>query len=164
VAAQLSDSGVLATVLPTTVDNTVRGSPVPLYVFAFIALTGLARSLIHIFVPDSGAGSIAGVDLEAADSLGARGIIFFLAQWGGGQLVEALVQLIVLVRYRSLVPLLYVLLLIEIGLRMLVGQIKPMSFAHVPPGQVGNYVLAVVAVAMLVVALRRSCPEPESQH
>ncbi len=155
--------GVLAKLLPTTVDNTVRGSRIPLYVFAPIVLASVARSIIHLFAPDSGAGSIAGVDLLAAGPLGARGIVFFLAQWGGGQLVLALVQVLVLVRYRSLVPLLYFLLLVEIGLRMLVGHIKPMTFGHVPPGQVGNYALLVIALAMLSLSLRSSKQQQSNQ-
>ncbi len=137
----------LATLLPTTVDNTIRGSRIPFRVFTMIALVSVTRSLIHLLAPDSGAGSIAGVDLAAAGPLGERGIVFFLAQWGGGQLVLALVQVLVLVRYRSLVPLLYALLLVEIGLRVLVAHLKPMSFGHVPPGQVGNYVLGAPSVS-----------------
>lgn len=156
-------SGALAVLLPATVDNTVRGSRIPLYVFAPIVVVSVTRSLIHLFAPDSGAGSIAGVDLPAAGSLGARGIVFFLAQWGGGQLVLALAQILVLVRYRSLVPLFYFLLLVEIGLRMLVGHIKPMSFGHVPPGQVGNYALLVIALAMLALSLRSSSQQRSNQ-
>lgn len=158
-----NNQGVLATLLPATVDNTIRGSRIPTYVFVLVAIVSTARSLIHLLVPDSGAGSIAGVDLAAAGPLGAHGIVFFLAQWGGGQLVLASLQLIVLTRYRSLVPLLYVLLLAEIGLRMLVGHLKPMSFSHVPPGQVGNYVLATVALVMLAIALRRSAPDRQGK-
>ncbi len=149
----------LETLFPRTVDNTVRGSRLPLYAFGPIVAMSFARSLVHVFAPDSGAGSVAGADLAAAGADGARGMVFFLAQWGGGQLVLALVQLLVLVRYRALVPLCYLLLLVEIGLRMLVGQLKPMTFGHVPPGQVGNYVVGVFALAMLTLALRRA-PSP----
>jgi hypothetical protein len=155
--------GVLAELLPATVDNSVRGSRIPLYVFAPIVVVSVARSLIHLFAPDSGAGSIAGVDLSAAGPLGARGIVFFLAQWGGGQLVLAFAQVLVLVRYRSLVPLFYLLLLAEIGLRMLVGHIKPMTFGHVPPGQVGNYALLAIALAMLALSLRSSSQQRSTQ-
>jgi hypothetical protein len=117
------------------------------------ALLGAARSLVHLFAPDSGAGSIAGVDLAAAGPLGASGIVFFLAQWGGGQLIEAAFQLAVGLRYRGLVPLAWLLVLSEVLLRMLVGHLKPLAFTHTPPGAVGNWFFLAVSSAVVVACL-----------
>lgn len=63
---------------------------------------------------------------------GAGGIVFAFALWGSSQLLLALVQVAVAFRYRSLVPAMYLLLALEILLRMLVGAMKPVSFAHTP--------------------------------
>jgi hypothetical protein len=41
------------------------------------------------------------------------------------------------------------LLIIETLLRMLVGHMKPVTFAHTPPGAIGNYVLLPLAALML---------------
>jgi hypothetical protein len=139
----------LAILLPTRVDNTVYGMKLPVYVFAVIAIASTIRSLIHLLSPDGGAASIAGMDLSVA---GANGIIFAFALWGSSQLIYAIVQLLVAFRYRSLVPLMYVLLIIEVLLRMLVGYMKPVTFAHTPPGAIGNYVILPLAVVMLVLS------------
>ena len=49
--------------LPARADNTIRGSRLPLYSLIVVAAIGTVRSCIHIFAPDGGAGSIAGINL-----------------------------------------------------------------------------------------------------
>ena len=141
---------ILETLLPFKADNTIRGMKLPVYVFALIAAISIARSFIHLLAPDGGAGSIAGMDLSVA---GADGIIFAFALWGSAQLIYALLQWLVILRYRSLVPMMWLVQLLEITLRMLVGQLKPVTFAHTPPGAIGNYVYLPLAILMLGLAL-----------
>ena len=135
--------------LPANVDNTIRGMKLTVYVFALIAIISTVRSFIHLLAPDGGAGSIAGMDLSVA---GASGIIFAFALWGSAQLVYALIQLVVVFRYRSLVPFMYVLLILEALLRELVGHMKPVTFTHTPPGAIQNYIYIPLAVLMLVLS------------
>ncbi len=118
----------------------------PVVVFTILAIVSTVRSCVHIFAPDGGAGSIAGMDLSVQ---GAQGIVFAFALWGSAQLVYALIQLTVALRYRSLVPAMYVLLAIETMLRMLVGKLKPATFLHTPPGAIGNYVVLPLSILML---------------
>jgi hypothetical protein len=143
---------VIAVLLPAKVDNTVIGMRLPVYVFTLIAIVSTLRSCIHVFAPDGGAGSIAGMNLNVE---GAAGIVFAFALWGSAQLVYAIVQLVVAFRYRSLVPFMYVLLMVEVLLRMLVGRMKPVTFAHTPPGAIGNWVMLPLAALMLVLSLWR---------
>jgi len=137
--------------LPAQADNTVGGVHLPVYVFGILAIVSTVRSCIHLLAPDGGAGSIAGMDLSVA---GASGIIFAFALWGSSQLIYALIQLAVAFRYRSLIPFMYVLLILETLLRMLVGHIRPVTFARTPPGAIGNYVMLPLAALMLVLSLR----------
>lgn len=141
---------IFETLLPAKVDNTVRGWKLPVYVFTLIALISTVRSLIHVLSPDGGAGSIAGMNLAVS---GASGIIFAFALWGSAQLIEAIIQLLVAFRYRSLVPFMYVLLILEVLLREFVGHTKPVTFAHTPPGAIGDYITLPLAVIMLTVSL-----------
>ena len=137
---------LLSLFFPSPADNTWRGPRLPFYLLILTAAIGSVRSLIHIFAPDGGAGSIAGMDLAVA---GAGGIIFAFALWGSEQLLFALLQWVVILRYRSLVPLMWAFELLEILGRMLVGRLKPVAFAHVPPGEVGNYVFLALSLLML---------------
>lgn len=141
---------IASTLLPATVDNTIRGMKLPAYLFAFIAVVSTVRSCIHLFSPDGGAGSIAGMDLSVE---GADEVIFSFALWGSAQLIYALIQLAVAFRYRSLVPAMYLLLMLETLLRMLVGRMKPVHFAHTPPGAIGNWVILPLAALMLILSL-----------
>jgi hypothetical protein len=141
---------IAAIILPATADNVIRGAKPPVYVFMSIAIVSTVRSVIHLLAPDSGAGIIAGMDLSVA---GADGIVFAFALWGSAQLLYALIQLVVVFRYGSLVPFMYVLLIIETLLRILVGRLKPVAFRHTPPGAIGNYVVLPLAVVMLAWSL-----------
>lgn len=143
-------NGLLVKLLPAIADNTISGMKLPVYVFTLLAIVSTVRSCIHLFAPDGGAGSIAGMDLSVA---GAGGIIFAFALWGSSQLIYALIQLAVAFRYRSLVPAMYVLLIFETLVRMLVGRMKPVTFAHTPPGAIGNYVILPLAAVMLALSL-----------
>jgi hypothetical protein len=144
---------ILATLLPAQADNVVLGMKLPVYVFTAIAIVSALRSCIHLFAPDGGAGRIAGMDLTVE---GAKGIVFSFGLWGSSQLVYAVIQLVVVFRYRSLVPLMYLLLVLETLLRQLVGRIKPVGFAHKPPGAIGNYVVLPLAVLMLALSFKHS--------
>jgi hypothetical protein len=137
-------------ILPPKIDNTLRGWKLPYYVFALVALISTVRSFIHLLSPDGGAGTIAGMDLSVA---GASGIIFAFALWGSSQLLMAIVQLLVIIRYRSLVPFMYVLLILEVLLREWIGRMKPVTFAHTPPGAISNQLLLPLAALMLVLSL-----------
>jgi hypothetical protein len=138
---------LISALLPQFADNTVRGFKLPSYVFAVLAIVSTVRSCIHLLAPDGGAGRIAGMDLSVP---GADAIIFAFALWGGSQLIYAVIQLAVAFRYRSLVPFMYLLLILETLLRMLVGSMKPVHFAHTPPGAIGNLVILPLATLMLV--------------
>jgi len=141
---------MLEILLPAKAGNAVRGSWIPFYGLFLIAAVGTVRSLIHIFSTDGGAGSIAGMDLAVT---GASEVIFAFALWGSEQLIYALLQWIVILRYRSLIPLMWVVQLLEILGRMLVGRIKPVTFAHTPPGAYGNYIILALSALMLALCL-----------
>ncbi|MHC1740366.1 MAG: hypothetical protein AB9897_04570 [Anaerolineaceae bacterium] len=139
-----------AILFPTQADNRLRGSKWPLYLFILVAAIGVVRSCIHIFSPDGGAGSIAGMDMAVT---GANEVIFAFALWGSAQLIYALLQWVVILRYRSLVPLMWFVQFLETLGRILVGRIKPVTFAHTPPGAYQNYIYLGLAVLMLGLAL-----------
>ena len=143
-------NNILEILFPAKADNHLRGSKWPLYLFILVASIGTVRSCIHIFSPDGGAGSIAGMNMNVT---GADEVIFAFALWGSAQFIYALLQWLVILRYRSLVPLMWSIQLLETLGRMLVGRIKPVTFAHTPPGAYQNYIYLGLAVLMLGLAL-----------
>jgi len=140
---------------PGRLDNDYRGHPVALWVFVPITLVTIVRSLIHIFVADGGAQSIAAIPLDAMTPNGAAAVVLIFALWGLSQLLLGLLYVVVLWRYRALLPLMYVLLLVEYAGRLLLGAWKPILTLETPPGGPGSFAFAAVAVAMLWLSLRR---------
>jgi hypothetical protein len=106
----------------------------------FIALTTLAtlRSLAHIFLPDGGAMSIAGLNTDVA---GGQNIVAMFGQWGWAQLILAMGMWLIIFYARALVPLGLVFSSLDWGGRILVGLLKPIEVLDPPPGEFGSYIL-----------------------
>lgn len=142
-------------IFPEKADNSYSGSKAAAIVFLLIAIIGTVRSCIHFLAPDGGAGSIAGMDLSVA---GAEGIIFAFSLWGSAQLLYAIIQLVIFFRYKSLIPFMYLLIIIETFMRMIIGHMKPVHFAHTPPGQISNYIMIPLCIIMFILSVK-GCKE-----
>jgi len=141
----------LSMLFPKIADNNYKGSKIALSVFMLLAVVSTVRSLIHFLAPDGGAGSIAGLDL----SKGAENIIFSFGLWGLSQLIYAFIQLLVAFRYRTLIPLFYLLLFFETIGRMTVGRMKhPILLHGTPPGGIANYIILPLAIIMFILSLK----------
>ena len=140
-------------VFPKQLDNSFRGNRIAVIVFALITVFTLARSCIHIFAPDGGASSIAGINTSVE---GGSNVISMFAFWGLAQLLMGLVHLAVFFRYKSLIPFMYMLIIIEYSGRVLIGMVKPLIVSHTPPGAIGDYILIPLAIMMLMLCFKRS--------
>lgn len=118
----------------------------------FLVLCGVLTVVpgtIHVFLPDGGAGVIAGIDLTGH---GAR-IIGLFAWAGATQIAWGLMMLAVALRYRTLLPLTLALLLLERGLHALnFWVLKPGT--HHPPESYAVLVALPVIAVFLIIALR----------
>ena len=140
-------------VFPKQLDNSFRGNRIAVIVFALITVFTLARSCIHIFAPDGGASTIAGINTSVE---GGSNVISMFAFWGLAQLLMGLVYLAVFFRYKSLIPFMYMLIIIEYSGRVLIGMVKPLIVSHTPPGAIGDYILIPLAIMMLMLCYKRS--------
>jgi len=138
-------------ILPKQADNNFQGYRIAVIVFFLITLVTLARSCIHIFAPDGGASSIAGISTSIE---GGSNIISLFALWGLSQLLIGFVYLIVFFRYKSLIPFMYILILAEYSGRELIGLVKPLATSHIPPGAIGDYIMIPLAATMLILSLK----------
>jgi hypothetical protein len=88
-------------------------------------------------------------------SKGAENIIFSFGLWGLSQLIYAFIQLLVAFRYRSLIPLFYLILFFETIGRMAVGRMKiPILQNGIPPGGIANYILLPLSILMFILSLK----------
>ena len=145
---------MLDRLFPKQPDNDYRGAPIARWVFIAITVMTVARSLAHMLLPDGGAQSIATIPLDAYSPGAAQVVVGMFAQWGLTQLMFGLLYVLVLWRYSSLIPLMWLFVLFEWLGRLLTGLVKPFETVGTAPGAVGNLVIPVLAAVMLVLALR----------
>lgn len=140
--------------LPRTVTNEYRGASIAKWVFVALMVLTIGRSLAHVFLPDGGAQSIATIPLDDFTVNGAAAVIHIFALWGLSQLLFGLLYVVVLWRYQILIPLMWLLTVIEYSGRLLLTFAKPFEIHGTAPGAIGNYVLIPLALLMLVLSLR----------
>lgn len=143
---------------PQPVTNEYQGQAVAKGVFALLTILTIARSLAHILLPDGGAQSIATIPLDAFTANGAATAVHLFALWGLSQLLFGLFYLVVLWRYQSLIPLMYLFIISEYTVRLLLTVAKPLETQGTAPGAIGNYVIIPLALFMLALSImpRRS--------
>ena len=139
---------------PPTAGNAYRGSRIALAAFAVLTLVTLIRSAIHLFAPDGGAQSIATIPLDAYGDAAAATVTHVFGLWGLSQLLVGLVYVVVLWRYRSLVPLMFLLMVLEYAIRLGLAFAKPLETVGTAPGAVGNWLMVPIAVVLLLLSLR----------
>jgi hypothetical protein len=152
---------MLERLFPQNKTDTYRGNPIAEWVFVLLTIVTIARSLVHMFSSDSGAQSIATIPLDRFTANGADAVILIFALWGLSQLLIGIVYGIVLWRYRALIPLMYLLMIFEYGMRIVLGTIKPIETTGTAPGAIGNYIIIPLAIIMLVLSLRNSDREAQ---
>lgn len=138
---------------PLQADNNYTGSIIAKWVFVLITLMTLVRSGIHMFAADGGAESIATIPLNTFSANAAAAVILIMALWGLSQIIMGILYLIVLWRYQSLIPLMYVFIIVEYAMRIFLMHIKPVHVTGTAPGHVGNYVMVPLAIIMLILSL-----------
>jgi len=141
-------------ILPDVVDNNYRGNKIALWFFYLIAIVTIVRSCIHIFKDDGGAQSIATIPLDSYVQGGAEAVIFIFAYWGLSQLMFGLLQGIVALKYRSLIPLMYLFLLFEYVARFGISFFKSIETTGQAPGGIANYILPILLTIMFFLSLR----------
>jgi hypothetical protein len=139
--------------LPPSTNAQYQGARSAAWFLAFYAVAWIVPGMIHSFLPDGGAGTIAGLDLSHNPTL-----IFGMFAWAGAtQIAHGLVTLMIALRYRSLVPL---FLLVSLGERLLLSVSAwvthvPIS-GHHPPEHYASLVSLPVILVFLGLSLRRS--------
>ena len=62
--------------------DSYQGNPIAKYVLVLLTIITMARSLVHMFVLDGGAQSIATIPLDGFTPNGANTVILMFALWG----------------------------------------------------------------------------------
>lgn len=145
---------VLADLAPRVADNQYRGRRLGLWLFALL-LVKIPMGVNVLFNGRAVAQSADGIPLQTFPEQAQLAFLFLFAAWGLCQLIFGATCLLVLFRYRSLVPLAFGALLLEQAGRMLLKVYLPLERAGSPPGVYINAVLLGVIALGLVLSLWR---------
>ena len=139
--------------LPPPTNDRYAGSPAAAWVLAAFAVLTIVPGCLHSFLPDGGAGTIAGLDLRQNGRL----VVALFAWAGATQIAFGLAALAVSLRHRDLVPLFLALAILERGLHALHAWVLPAGpVEHRPPEHYG----VLVALPVLAVAFAASLRTP----
>ena len=146
-------------IFPTSLDNQFPGHKIALYLFYALTALTLWRSQHHLFAHDGGAQSIASIPLESYQDSAAATVIGIFGLWGLSQLIIGLIYLLAAVRYRALIPMLYLLFTVEYAMRLWVGANKAIETTGTAPGSVINLPFMIAGVILLALSVWRPKPK-----
>jgi len=135
--------------LPTRINNTYRGHKVALWLFALVVFMRVIMSLNSILNGRMVLSSADGIPVDTYAPVAAQTVVSLFALLGFSIFVICLLCILVLVRYRSMVPLMFALLLLhQLGTRVIL-LLLPIVRTGSPPGIYVNLIL----VALMIVGL-----------
>lgn len=108
-----------------------------------------------MFSPDGGSMSIATIPINAYPTEAANTVVYLFGVWGLSQLIMGVFYLIVGLKYRALIPLMYIFITVEYAMRILIGQMKPIMITGTAPGAVANFVVVPLAMIMFFMSVYR---------
>jgi len=155
---------ILARLLPRHIDNTYQGSRIALLILGLLIAVRTMQSVMILVSGYSIAQSADGIPLETYPAAAAQTIVALFTLSAVNRLVISLICVVVLVRYRRAVPLMFVLLLVTYAAGQLVGRVVPIVRVGQPPAAIMNLTLLGLTIIGLLLSLwkRRSVRNPES--
>ena len=152
---------MLDQLLPQRIDNAYRGHRLALWLFALVVTVRTLQSLPVAFAGESVIQSADGIPLDTFTPAGAQTVVAVWAQLGIACLMTLFLGVLVLVRYRSAIPLMFALLVLHYPAGQLIVPLVPIIRSGSPPGPVVNLILFVLMLGGLALALLRQGPRSE---
>ena len=143
---------ILNRLFPRQVDNRFDGHRPALWLLGMFVALKLVMGVNSILNTASVAGGADGIPLDSYGPAAAREVLMLFALTSLGQLMLAIVALTVLIRYRAMVPFIYVVLIGEQLARRLIVQSYEVARPESTP--VGWYInmglIALLAIGLLL--------------
>lgn len=143
---------MLNRLLPYKADNHYQGHKSSLWVFGVLLSLLAAMSLNSIFNGHYVAVNADGLPLGSYTPGGAQAVVSFYATWGVTQLLLVIVGILILIRYRTLVPAFFLLFLLEQFFLRMVPYFRPVAKPHGTPAST----FVIILFSLLIVGLALS--------
>ena len=146
---------------PSDLKNQYKGSKLVQYGLYPIFAIYIFRSLVHFLAENSGLVGIATIkEFPITDGLNPNNIIYLFASlWGATQVSLTMILLILFIKYKNLIPLIYLMCLLDQCFRLISGYLHPLSedyYINTPPGVISNIPVLLYLILMFYLSLIRS--------
>ena len=144
---------------PSDLNNQYKGSKFVQYGLYPIFAIYIFRSLVHFLAENSGLVGIATIkEFPIIDGLDPNNIIYLFASlWGATQVSLTIILLILFIKYKNLIPLIYLICLLDQCFRLISGYLHPLSedyYINTPPGVISNTPVLLYLIFMFYLSLR----------
>ena len=144
---------------PSDLNNQYKGSKFVQYGLYPIFAIYIFRSLVHFLAENSGLVGIATIkEFPIINGLDPNNIIYLFASlWGATQVSLTIILLILFIKYKNLIPLIYLICLLDQCFRLISGYLHPLSedyYINTPPGVISNIPLLLYLIFMFYLSLR----------
>ena len=146
---------------PSGLNKQYEGSKIVVYGLYPIFAIYIFRSLVHFLAENSGLVGIATIKVfPISDGLNPNNIIYLFASLlGATQVSLTIVLLILFIKYKNLIPLIYLICLLDQCLRLISGYLHPLGedyYINTPPGVISNIPVLLYLILMFYLSLIRS--------
>ena len=144
---------------PSKLSNQYKGSKLIQYGLYPIFAIYIFRSLVHFLAENSGLVGIATIkEFPIIDGLDPNNIIYLFASlWGATQVSLTVILLIIFIKYKNLIPLIYLICLLDQCFRLISGYLNPLGedyYINTPPGVISNIPVLLYLIFMFYLSLR----------
>ena len=146
---------MLDRLFPRQIDNAFRGPWIALALFALVVFVKGAQAVVSIVDTHRVATTADGISLDGLNAAQVQTVLSLFAALGWYVLLLPLLSLIVLIRYRAMIPLMYLMLLVmQLGIRALHAFHPAFAETGASGQPTGFYVnLGILAVTLIGFAL-----------
>ena len=144
--------------LPSNINDKYTGTKIAYYGLFPIFAVLIFRSLVHFLSESSGLVGIATIkQFPLIDGLNPNNLIYLFASlWGATQVSLTIILLVIFIKYKSFIPLIYLICLLDQCFRIVSGMLHPLSeeyYINTPPGVILNIPVLIYLITMFYLSL-----------
>ena len=144
--------------LPSNINDKYTGTKIAYYGLFPIFAVLIFRSLVHFLSESSGLVGIATIkQFPLIDGLNPNNLIYLFASlWGATQVSLTIILLVLFIKYKSFIPLIYLICLLDQCFRIVSGMLHPLSeeyYINTPPGVILNIPVLIYLITMFYLSL-----------
>jgi hypothetical protein len=140
-------------IFPRQADNAYRGQTLALWILGLVIVLRLMMGANSAFNTHTVAVRADGIPVDSYPAAAAQTILSIFAALGLNYLLWSALGIIVLIRYRTLVPMTFLLLLTGLLARRVQSYFLPVPIVGAPPAKIVGLVLIALMVSGLVLSL-----------